>query len=386
MNLGSSNQEIGYAKNVTILTGGEGKSARRVFHVRDHPLIVPSHNVLRYFLDAEGNGDSISAAVQAERIALLTNVLSQTRLDSNNCSNLPVHFQHSQHQVSRSHSHTPPQLHERRSFIDISTPSHPHLSHSPSHAHSMNKPVHRARSHYALGQQYNASHPHISQHTGYLTPSPIYQTPQPQRQPSPLLYSTGPDLLRRGVSPAVGMTVGNGSSLGIFNSGSFTGQQRGFDIVNAGLHVQAPAPAPLLPSFLQDMVQSPALSPTSTTASSVELSSAEENDELASPTSSEGHSLSNPLKNGTAQVHGEVESFKEIKGSVLPRSRGGSGSSSSASSSSMMGDNLANIWRLDGDETKSFSPGFALPGVKLTVPLSLPVPVGAERKKPRAGL
>ncbi|KAK0463190.1 uncharacterized protein EV420DRAFT_1523203 [Desarmillaria tabescens] len=92
---------------------------------------------------AEGNGDSISAAVQAERIALLTSVLAQTH------DPLPA----------RSHSLTPPQVH--RPFINTSPP------HSRAHAH-----VHRSHSQFELGTQYNAY--------------PIYQT-SGHRDPAPLL-------------------------------------------------------------------------------------------------------------------------------------------------------------------------------------------------------
>ncbi|KAF8797750.1 hypothetical protein BYT27DRAFT_7124896 [Phlegmacium glaucopus] len=209
---------------------------------------------------AEGNGDSISAAVQAERIALLTSVLTQTQLAGNN-SNVSTGPAH----ASRSHSLTPPQV--RRPFIDLSTPQ--------------TRPVHRSQSHFSLGSQYTSQSP------PYPSSSPIYQT-SGYRQPSPL-YSTGPDINRH-----------NSNNL---------------------LTVQAPAP--LLPSFLQDIVQSPALSPTSTTTSSAELSSVEENEDIASPRA------------------------------IFPRARGDSGSSDVNSP-------IANIWRLDGEESKSLS-AFPLP-------------------------
>ena len=93
-----------------------------------------------------------------------------------------------------------------------------------------------------------------------------------------------------------------------------------------------PAPAPLLPAFLQDIVQSPALSPTSTTTSSAELSSLEEYEEQL---------MRRPLASAT-----------------LPRARGDSGAS--AGDAALAGAPLANIWRLDGTETKSLS-AFALP-------------------------
>ncbi|KAF8627595.1 hypothetical protein AX17_006167 [Amanita inopinata Kibby_2008] len=202
---------------------------------------------------AEGNGDSISAAVQAERIALLTSVLTQTQLSGGNAGlNLATS------QTLRSHSSTPPQV--RRPVGDPPVQGR--------------NPVHRSQSHFELGAQYT-NHPQQ-----YANSLPIYQT-SGHRQPSPL-YSTGPEL-------------------------------------NQGQQVHAPAP--LLPSFLQDIVRSPALSPTS--SSSAELSFEED---------SSSHS-SIPTLSGR-------------------KSRDNSESSSSSP--------CGNIWRLDGEETKSLS-AFALP-------------------------
>lgn len=206
--------------------------------------------------DAEGNGDSISAAVQAERIALLTSVLAQSQKHSN-----PAQLS----SQARSHSMTPPQ--QRRPFIDVSPPQ--------THA-----PVHRSHSHFELGTQYVNSHP-------------IYQT-SGHRQPSPL-YSTGPNLRQMPVH----------------------------------------APAPLLPSFLLEH-ESPTLSPTST--SSADLSF-EEFDDLSStkPT--------------------------------FPRT--------SSSDDSATNSPLGNIWRLDGEESKSLS-AFALPNRQDLL--------GNSRKNSREGL
>lgn len=174
-------------------------------------------------------------------------------------------------QVPRSHSLTPPQV--RRPFIDLSPPQ--------------TRSVHRSQSHFSLGSQYTSQSP------PYPASSPIYQT-SGYRQPSPL-YSTGPDINCHNINNA-----GN-------NNGLLTVQ----------------APAPLLPSFLQDIVQSPALSPTSTTTSSAELSSVEEYEDVAAPRA------------------------------IFPRARGDSSSSDVKSP-------IANIWRLDGEESKSLS-AFPLP-------------------------
>jgi hypothetical protein len=78
------------------------------------------------------------------------------------------------------------------------------------------------------------------------------------------------------------------------------------------------APAPLLPSFLQDIVQSPTHSPASTSPSSAELS---------------------------------IEDYDE-HAPTQTSSRAANGSSSNLVTS--------NIWKLDGDESKGLS-GIALP-------------------------
>ncbi|KAG5646155.1 hypothetical protein DXG03_004208 [Asterophora parasitica] len=238
---------------------------------------------------AEGNGDSISAAVQAERIALLTSVLAQTQ-----------HQTQAPAQAPRSHSMTPPQ--QRRPFIDVSPPQRPAPQLHPSHAHSMpHAPVHRSHSHFELGAQYNGGGG-SSNNQRDRDISPIYQTSGSHapsapraRQPSPLpLYSTGPDF------HSLPTHHGHGG----------------------GGHVHAPAP--LLPSFLQDIVQSPALSPTSTSSADLSFEEYEEMTAL------------------TAQP-----------ASFAPRTRTNSDDSASESP-------LGNIWRLDGEESKSLS-AFALP-------------------------
>jgi hypothetical protein len=127
--------------------------------------------------------------------------------------------------------------------------------------------VHRSQSHFSLGSRYAHS-------------DPIYQT-SGHRQPSPPSVPQGNPLR---------------------------------------LH----APAPLLPSFLQDIVQSPAISPTST--SSAELSLDEYEESIPSPASSVAHSARNRPVN--------VRDSSKIA--------------------------LGNIWRLDGEETKTLS-AFALP-------------------------
>ncbi|KAF9561600.1 hypothetical protein CPC08DRAFT_425076 [Agrocybe pediades] len=261
---------------------------------------------------AEGNGDSISAAVQAERIALLTSVLSQTQINGGNL-NIPGVAQ-----APKPHSLTPPQV--RRSLIDLTAPQ-PQITRS----------VHRSQSHFSLGQQYAASQSPV-----YTTSSPIYQTSgnrQETREPSPL-YSTGPNNNRSSTATAVQQTLhvpGSDAASVPRSMMAHAGSAAGYDNHHNGTSninrmvpsVTVHAPAPLLPSFLQDMVQSPALSPTSTTTSSADLSSIEEYEDVSSPRA------------------------------VYPRARGDSGSSDASSA-------ISNIWRLDGEESKSLS-AFPLP-------------------------
>jgi len=203
---------------------------------------------------AEGNGDYISAAVQAERIHLLQTVLVQSQCQ-NGSQPLPIPH------APRSHSLTPPQP----------TPSL--IKSSPSASSASQSFVH-------------SSHSNTDLSSRYVSTSPIYQTSGLQRQPSPL-YSTGP-------SP---------SSLSLEE------------------------PTPLLPSFLQDMVQSPSLSPTS--SSSAEFSLEEEFRDI----DRDYDDLSAKLNYALSLSGDKKQSMEE---------------------------SIANIWRLDGEESKSLG-SFGLP-------------------------
>nr|GAT60495.1 predicted protein [Mycena chlorophos] len=219
---------------------------------------------------AEGNGDSISAAVQAERIALLTSVLAHTGLGSAPSSPsppLPVPQREQGHVIplGRSHSTTPAHA-PHRPFVDVSPP--PSSLRGPA--------VHRSQSHSELGAH----------------AFPIYETSgqqhQHQQQP-PRFHQHQQSPLHRPIrmSPA-----------------------------RYPIELHAPAPAPLLPSFLQDIVQSPTLSPSST--SSADLSFDEYDEDISLPSSTRS-------------------TFS------------GSGSVRAGSDSPL----ASTIWRLDGEETKS---------------------------------
>jgi hypothetical protein len=216
------------------------------------------------FSDAEGNGDSISAAVQAERIALLTSVLAQTHLASPAAAPAsPSHLHQHPHPIGRSHSTTPAQTH--RPFVNFSPPPPPPPQQQPRGS------VHRSQSHSELGSQFMH---------GY----PIYQTSPHQNLTQQFQRQHHPSPLQRHTLSA------DASPVDVF------------------------APAPLLPSFLQDIVQSPTLSPSST--SSADLS------------------------------------FEEYEES-LPSSTRSTFSQSGADS--VTASPLASIWRLDGEESKSLA-------------------------------
>lgn len=196
-------------------------------------------------VDAEGNGDSISAAVQAERIALLTSVLSHTELSSPPITQPNV----------RSQSMTPPQAY--RAFIDVSPPQ-------------SRGPVHRSQSHFDLGSQYANNRP-IYQTSGHRLPSPEYVqhshfTQHPQPHPRDQL--------------------------------------------------KVHAPAPHLPSFLQDLVQSPTLSPSSTSSADLSFEESSPSSSAHLPFSQRGNTYTNPDSCPSSQC---------------------------------------NIWSLDGEESKSLS-------------------------------
>lgn len=200
---------------------------------------------------AEGNGDSISAAVQAERINLLTSLLAQNQLPlASGPPSLPS-------QAPRSHSMTPPQ--RRRMFMD-NVPQ--------------NQVPYRSR-----------SHSNFDVGTPYSDSQFIYETSAPRR-----------------TSPSSFQSLG--------------------DLED---HLPSNIPAPLLPSFLQDIVQSPTLSPSST--SSTDLSPEDYDDSFSSGRSS----------------FGKDRIVTNDSSSNLP---------------------VSNIWKLNDEETKGIA-GVALPNIGL---------------------
>ncbi|KAG6370712.1 hypothetical protein JVT61DRAFT_11098 [Boletus reticuloceps] len=187
---------------------------------------------------AEGNGDSISAAVQSERINLLTSLLAQDQLPLRTTpSTLEAPRRNTQVQHQRPPEAVTP-LSLSRSQVDLRTA------------------------------------------TQYPDPQFIYETSGPHRRAMH----------------------------------AFPGMKELEDALSIN------APVPLLPSFLQDIVQSPTLSPTST--SSADLSIEEYEDAAPSP------------RAGREQVVARDESAYTFS--------------------------LGNIWRFNGEETTNIA-GIALP-------------------------
>ncbi|KZV63557.1 hypothetical protein PENSPDRAFT_757885 [Peniophora sp. CONT] len=197
---------------------------------------------------AEGNGDSISATVQASRIAILKQLLDQ--------------------QTAAAQTRSPAARHpvigeqHRRQTMDSFRPA-------PRHEQNYRRPAHLDSSAFGLGLSLEES-------------APIYQT-SPNRQesfPPAMFHQRAPrppygiDAFRQSAPPSpyyspsplpLGRSLLDDApyapqySPGLYNT---------FDAA----HAPAPAPASsaLLPSFLNDLVQSPSLSPASSAESSLE--------------------------------------------------------------------------------------------------------------------
>ncbi|KAG2005958.1 hypothetical protein CC2G_002323 [Coprinopsis cinerea AmutBmut pab1-1] len=231
---------------------------------------------------------------------------------------------------------------------------------------------------------------------------------QLHREPSPL-YSTGPPLTpfgqpittnaNNGFNCVIGSNAqgnlsrvslgSNASSLGPGSGGSGSSST---SVSNRASPIGIPiprsngdsnqsghpeAPPPLLPSFLQDIVQSPSLSPTSTTtlSSSAELSSVEDDaidfrftefggPRIRSGSGASGTSGSDAITPYASMAPGVVDSkvpsstdfLTPTSGGGLPtsrymRPRVSSGSSDSAGS--VKSGAAASIWKMDGEESKS---------------------------------
>ena len=232
--------------------------------------------------DAEGNGDSISATVQAERITLLANVLSRTS--------------------SAVNSTPPPNQLSSTLSSPLSTPS-PHPILPP--VGGIERQLRSYASQDQLGQE-------KAQYDFEALMDPIYQTSgklPSANGPRSSHHAMQPLRLEQSRSPAVA---------------TFGQPAPPFQIQNE---------SKLLPSFLQEIIHSPSLSPTTSSAS---CSSVFDGPHY---TYSSNTSLNASPDSSVGRVPGNVEDR---------RRRVYAGSNGSDLS----------IWRLDGEETRSIRKGF----------------------------
>ncbi|KAI0341276.1 hypothetical protein BDW22DRAFT_1346529 [Trametopsis cervina] len=311
---------------------------------------------------AEGNGDSISQAVQAERIALLTNVLNQV-----NDSAVPL----------------PVQLH-RRASVPAQPPhsSSTYIQQPPQFSHPLS-------GHVAMQQGGRVAHPspldivgprisavtssrsrsHMDLRSSYRHPATAYEEfglSRHGQQPSPTLYQT-----HRSSHP----TSPDGTN-STRSSRVPSPREYGAGTLGA-MHLQAEAnAATLLPSFLQDMVQTRSMemiqaSPaTSNSSWSLEEYEYEYAPQSAYEYDGEGIGLhAGGPRSEASSMHPGLEGRQSGVGVIgRPRVQGlyDSSSRSSSSTSSLTGTTNGNgiatgmsIWEIDGEESQTWKPSSA---------------------------
>ncbi|KAF4586475.1 hypothetical protein EYR38_010751 [Pleurotus pulmonarius] len=279
---------------------------------------------------AEGNGDSISAAVQAERIALLTSVLATTQLDDSSACPSPNPASSAAFDLKASPQWLPlPPSLSRQSTSPTSASSTPLFSPSTTLTFGGARSQTMTPSAYeqqllldAPGHNQLRARGPVHRSRSFLELSTQRQQTQPLDRP---IYQTG----------------GAGARVASQNVQYQSQLSSPASQYYAQLQVQSPAPI-LLPSFLQNMVHSPVQSPTST-SSSVELALDDEADARNVTVFGRGRNLS-------AESSGTMMSSSSASSTSSP-------TSSSSSSPSHL--SVKNIWQLDGEESKSLSP-FAL--------------------------
>ncbi|KAI0776789.1 hypothetical protein BD413DRAFT_668940 [Trametes elegans] len=250
---------------------------------------------------AEGNGDSISATVQAERIALLANVLTQfNALD-----------------LDPRPSQPPPPA----------APGQPPNSAPPFQVRT-NFGMPRAA---FAGRDSRDSSP-ASEHFPILPPPPFSDH---EKDALPIYQTSG------GRGPVL-----RASSLNARTSSGIAASRPPLPFLPGPGPLRTSSPPPsrtLLPSFLQDIVHSPSHSPSSASSSSADLSfdgSSEDAHYASSATSAHSHSHQH-------QHH-------------APQSAGGQQQQQqhalhSASARNPSTSSFSSIWRFDGEETKTLA-------------------------------
>ena len=234
-----------------------------------HLVIIDLRGPL-FATDAEGNGDSISTTVQAERIALLANTIRGREFHS-----LPPSPSSAVHERPFRRTSLPLQV-----LTTTQQPSGDVCRHDGQHSLTLSRSRPNQADWFLRSRQ----------------PSPGSDNPR-------TLYQT---------------SLGNGSSVS-FTPGT---------AANPPAYANTSPPGPLLPSFLQDIVQSPSLSPASSADFSLEDYS---NDEVE------------PGRFTKLNEGGTNISYPG------PRLR-----SSLALKSTTSLTNMFNIWKLGGDETRGW--------------------------------
>ncbi|EIW56565.1 uncharacterized protein TRAVEDRAFT_30050 [Trametes versicolor FP-101664 SS1] len=272
---------------------------------------------------AEGNGDSISAAVQAERIALLANVLA-TQFNALEIDGLPASSPSAPPSQQQQQSNNAPPFQVRMNAgmgMGMHGPNDAFLRRdsrdsSPNSDHFPLLPP------LSLAQQ---------EHEHEKDALPIYQT-------SGGRSATHPGIAQRGI----GMSM----HAPRFASGP--------------LMTSSPvATRTLLPSFLQDIVHSPSLSPSSASSSSADLSfdGSSEDAHYASSSGTSAHSHSHAHAQAHGLTHPAVGQQQQQQQQTLYGTSAHNASNSSFHS--LAGRNNANvpssIWRLDGEESRTLS-------------------------------
>ncbi|KAI0324897.1 hypothetical protein GY45DRAFT_318366 [Cubamyces sp. BRFM 1775] len=287
---------------------------------------------------AEGNGDSISAAVQAERIALLANVLATqfSAVDLNGPSSQPaLPSPSSQLQPPNS----APPFHVRTNFNGMAGPGN-------------------AGGYIRDGSRDSSP---SSEHFPLLSPLAF---PEHEKDALPIYQTSG----ARGPATQPRGSVNNGH-----------GQHRvPVPFVNGQGPIRTsspPASRTLLPSFLQDIVHSPSLSPSSASSSSADLSfddSSEDVHYASSNTSVHSHPQPQPHAHGGG--HRQQHQQQGLYG-VSAHNASTSSFSSLTGSRNNANASTSSIWRFDGDETKSLSsPSHSHSGPASTGPTPVPNP------------
>lgn len=252
-----------------------------------------------------------------------------------------------QQPVPRANSMTPPM--GRRPYLETSgspLPSQALNNNRLAAPQTLNRPVYKSQSHNQLGSQYTSHMQAPPMLPPYTAASPIYQT-SGHRQPSPL-YSTGPNNKPQGLTPDSQLLLQHRQH----NTPSPASSR------SSPLARKLETPAPLLPSFLQDIVKSPSLSPTSTATTTV--------------------SSDLPFEDEYEQIMNSRHTFPRIRGASESRSVAGSSDGGGSTTSSAV--QLSSIWRLDGEESKNLM-GFPLPNQQdLTSGSTTPGVIGSGRK------